>query len=538
MAGTVTVSAKSRSVESGFTLLAIGIGLALRLRLAWMTFLNPDEALHYFLSHQPSLKLACQASLTTAHPPLMIIFLHFWARLGSSEIFLRLPFVIAGTLFCWVMFIWVACITSRRAAWFAFALCLFSPSLISLSAEIRQYAFLLLFCVCCLYLLERAFATNSANSMGFSAVALWLALLSHYSALIFALSAGIYAIVRIFQNSFRRSLITAWAGGQIVALAICAYLFESQISKLRQSGIPSEIAATWLRSSIFQHGKDHLLIFAGSRTERLFRYIFSHGTIGVIGLAFFAVGIIAIVSARGNASKLREHRILALLFVLPFVITLGAAIAGVYPYGGTRHDVLLGIFAIPAIAIGLDWLPLGQSELLTKWLKPALLVCALVICNIFPSPSGPYIRPRNQRRELMQGAIASLRSLPLDSVIFTDDQGSMVLNYYLCGEHMTLPFSSQKKWLLMLHCGEDRVLVVTGTQTGFDRVQLPSLLAITLQNVKPVDTLYLFQSGWIDDKEQEWLLELRRLGGDPQNFGPNILICRLQRPQTPSSTAH
>src|SRR5690348_11612460 len=81
-----------------FYLLLIAAGLFLRLRLAWLTFLNPDEALHYFLAYQPSLKLAYEASLTTAHPPLMVIFLHYWSLPGRSEFFLRLPFLIAGTL--------------------------------------------------------------------------------------------------------------------------------------------------------------------------------------------------------------------------------------------------------------------------------------------------------------------------------------------------------------------------------------------------------------------------------------------------------
>ena len=42
-------------------------------------------------------------------------------------------------------------------------------------------------------------------------------------------------------------------------------------------------------------------------------------------------------------------------------------------------------------------------------------------------------------------------------------------------------------------------------------------------------SLYLFQSGWIDDKEEDWLTELRGLGGNPRNFGPNILLCPFRR---------
>src|ERR1700730_941086 len=136
---------QSRALIRWSVSLLLLAGFLLRLRLSWLTFLNPDEALHYFLSQQPSLKLAYQASLTTAHPPLMILFLHFWSQLGNSEFFLRLPFVVAGTLFCWVMFMWVKKVGDQQAAWFALALFLFAPPLISLSAEIRQYSFLLLF---------------------------------------------------------------------------------------------------------------------------------------------------------------------------------------------------------------------------------------------------------------------------------------------------------------------------------------------------------------------------------------------------------
>src|SRR6185437_11691663 len=148
----------------------LGAGLLLRLRLAWLTFLNPDEALHYYLAHQSSIKLAYEASLTTAHPPLMILLLHLWSVLGSSEFFLRIPFVLAGTLLCWAMFLWMRRVAAASAAWYTLALFLFLPSLISLSAEIRQYAFLLFFCAGALYFLERAIAQSSAPSMILSGV--------------------------------------------------------------------------------------------------------------------------------------------------------------------------------------------------------------------------------------------------------------------------------------------------------------------------------------------------------------------------------
>ena len=83
------------------------LGFLARLWTASGTFLNPDEALHFRLANQPSLALAYKASLTAAHPPLYILFLHFWSVLGVSELWLRLPSVLAGTAFCWIFYKWL-----------------------------------------------------------------------------------------------------------------------------------------------------------------------------------------------------------------------------------------------------------------------------------------------------------------------------------------------------------------------------------------------------------------------------------------------
>jgi hypothetical protein len=55
------------------------------------------------------------------------------------------------------------------------------------------------------------------------------------------------------------------------------------------------------------------------------------------------------------------------------------------------------------------------------------------------------------------------------------------------------------------------------------------LLSRAMQENARETRLYLFQSGWIDDKEEDWLTELRGLGGNPRNFGPNILLCPFRR---------
>jgi hypothetical protein len=425
------------------------------------------------------------------------------------------------------MFLWIRKVASGTAACFGLATFLFAPSLISLSAEIRQYSFLLLFCACCLYWLELALrndGTHSVRWMALSSAALYLALLTHYSGMIFATAVGFYGLLSLIRQKWPASLTSAWILGQAGALAICVFLYESQISKLRASGMPSEIAATWLRSSIFQSGQSHLASFVWNNTLRLFRYFFTHGTVGVIGFCLFLFALVALLWTYKTKEPQSCNRELATLLAAPFLITLALAIVGFYPYGGTRHDVLLVIFAISGIAIAFDRLPLGGSGDTAQLVKAVLLASAMLICNFYPSPSGPYIRPRNQRRESMHKAISYLGSLPPGTVLLTDAQGSMVLNYYLCNQMMALPFTAEKRFL-KLRCGKYYVLTSMAMQAGFDRDRFPEFLSGAWQENTKTTTLYLFQSGWIDDREEDWLAELRGLGGAPRNFGPNILVC-------------
>ena len=522
------LNSRFEATSPRFAFVLLTVGLLLRLRLAWLTFLNPDEALHFFLAHQPSLRLAYGASLTTAHPPLMVLLLHCWSWVGDSEFVLRLPFGIAGTLFCWTMFRWVERIAGSGAGLITFAILLFSPPLISLSAEVRQYSLLLLFCAGCLYFVELAFEDQSAKWMALSMAALYLAILTHYSALIFAAAVGIYGLLRLLRSRLPAPVTALWIAGQTGALAICGFLYFTQISQLRASGVTSEIASTWLRSSIFHPGEDHIATFAVSKTVRLFRYLFSQGTVGVLALGLFFFAIMLLLRNHDADQDKPTPRELAVLFAAPFAVALAAAVAGLYPYGGTRHDVVLAVFAMPAIAIGLDGMNLGRFMSRTR-VKLFGLAIVLLICNFFPLPSGPYISPKNQNRKLMMDAMDLLSSAPVGSVIFSDFQGSLVLNYYLCGKSSAVPLDATPS-LTKSRCGDFNLITSAVRQQGFDRSALPETLTNAWQIAPQANTLRLFQAGWIGDKQPQWIAELRSLGCEaPRDFGHNILICPLRR---------
>ena len=79
-----------------------------RLFAASGIFLNPDEALHFRLANRLSLALAYEASLTASHPPLFTFLLYFWREMGASELWLRLPSVLAGTVISWIFYKWLS----------------------------------------------------------------------------------------------------------------------------------------------------------------------------------------------------------------------------------------------------------------------------------------------------------------------------------------------------------------------------------------------------------------------------------------------
>lgn len=503
-------------------LLPLGLltaGLLARLAWAHLVFLNPDEALHYLLSVQPSLALTYQATLATAHPPLLIVLLHYWRLLGTSEFVLRLPSVLAGTAFCWVTFLWLQRVSNRATALIGLSLLLFSPALIYLSAEIRQYSFLLFFMACSLYSLDRAIGERAARLIVLSALALYLALLTHYSALIFALTMGIYAAVRFVSSKGQAEVIAVWITTQLGALGLVAFLLKSHVLRMRARGMSQALTDTYLRGAVFHAGEDRVLPFILKANVRLFHYMFSQGAVGVLGLFLYIAGVGLLLGDKVPAqdSGRPSPRQLGLLLVLPLVINCGAALAGLYPYGGTRHNSFLASFAMSGVAV-----TLSRWKTARKWQKPAAIALMLAVCNLSVAPAGAYIQPQNQRRMFMQQAMEFLgRSLPKDSLILTDGEGGLLLSYYLC--HQLI--SSQES-----RCGEDRVIVVDPRQwllrAGTFSAQLRSVEQ--KYGLEPGTRLWLFQAGFLVDQEPELRAELTQFGCvSPRIFGQNIFLCQL-----------
>jgi len=513
-------------------------GFIARIVPASRLFLNPDEALHNLLASQSSFAQAWAAALTNAHPPLLIVFLYYWRSLGTSEVWLRLPSVIAGTAACWFFYEWLRLVTDRSTAFLGLLLFSFSPSLILLSAEVRQYALLLCFEAGCLYLSERALQKNSPALMAAFSFSLYGALLTHYSALMFAFAVGIYVLIRQYPFKWRSGLFWTWVAGQTGGAAIAAYFLVTHVPRLRETGMVRADLESYLRKSIYHAGERNPAAFVAAQTLRVFTYLFSHGLIGGLLLLAFLGGIFWLLrtNAAGSQGQSRpgpSSRAVALLLALPFIVNWAVSLGGLYPLGATRHSAFLAPFAIAGACLGIASFPARTS------VKTVVLVLALGVCNLFPAPPPP-IRARDQSSARMKSAVIYLRSsVPAGSVFLTDYESGLLLGYYLCGHGVVQIFPPQQS-LASAPCGEYTVLATSFRDWKFTADNFPAQLAGASGALPSGKEVWLFYAGWINDSAPALKRELARFGCPaPQAFGEDILVCRLATPAgeaTPAQT--
>ncbi len=511
-------------------ILVLTAALLVRLRAASGTFLNPDEALHYLLANQSSWRLAYNASLTNAHPPLLTLVLFLWRSVGTSEFVLRLPSVIAGTAFCWIFFKWLTRMLGPVTGFIGLILVSFLPPMIALTAEVRQYALLLFFVVSAAYLLERALAENSAAMMLLSAISLCLAILSHYSAILFAVAQGLYSLHRLIARRPSTQVRAAWVMGLASVLGLIVSLYVSHISKLKGDYAAGTING-WLANSFFRPGHDNPLLFVIARTGGVFQYVFGQLAVGDVALLAFIAGILLLwrenVTPEGSTVTSRQ---IGALLVLPFAVAAGASITRIYPYGGTRHSAFLIMFALAGVSFLLAQL---VKRRITRGIALAILIVA--VCTAFGKPHRPYMLREDQSRTQMVRALGFIHAqIPQSDLIFVDYQTRLLLGYYLCPQQ-PVSFSALVGSLEEFRCNGYQVFAAGPDLYIFTAENFVSRWDQLLQSVslKSGQSIWVIQAGWEVDLAHDLpsrVPEFRELS--PQSFGRDITIFKLKAGQS------
>jgi hypothetical protein len=415
--------------------LVVAFGFCWRAWLAHATFFNIDEAWHYSIANQDSLLHAYQANLTLYHPPLLVFVLYYWRLLGTSDLMLRLPCVIAGTVFCWFYYKWLTSILGRTVAWIGLLLVTFLPTMIAMSADLRQYPLMLMFSAAAAYFLERAFARDSAGVMLLSSGCMLLGMLSHYSAFLFAASLGVYAILRMLAQRVSPGVIAVWSAGQATGVALAGFLYITQIASLRAIYVgaePFHRFADWYAPMFYYHPeRDHLLLFLFRGTFGIFRFIFGWVVIGHLATLLFIAGVILLLRRKSPPGAGVPPYLTGILLLAPFVLSWVAVAAGLYPYGRTRHCIFLAIFGIAGVSVAL-------SAIAKQRIAPALAITLgiVVLCQVFGTPPWHDMLPLAERRhEHMDHALEFLRgSVSPEDVIYLNNGTRLQLAHYLCDQ--------------------------------------------------------------------------------------------------------
>lgn len=500
-------------------------GFLARLWAAHGTFLNPDEALHFRLANQPTLALAYRESLTASHPPLLTVVLYFWRALGTSELWLRMPLVLAGTIFCWLFYKWLAKAAGEIAGLAGLLFVAFLPPIVALGAEIRQYALLLVFLAGALYFLDEAFARNSTGRMAAFAGFLYLAMLSHYSAFLLAAALGIYALAKVFQERPGKKLISAWVLSQTAAIALGIFLYKTHLAKLG-AGDSRTVLQGWMSDFYLQHSyfnaaRDNPFSFVLWHSFGVFQYFFGQNAVGdAMGVAFIGgVGLLL----RGLAPGARGRRLqLSMLLLITFAIAAAASLADLYPYGGTRHVAFL---IIPAIA--------GVSIAIAGWAAPrsgvaiGIAILILVVCVATGKTRRPYMTRADQGTAEMAAAMEFIKkNVGPESVIFTDYESDLVLGHYLCGQK-PISFEISNSEFEAFSCGRKVISGGFRAGTNFTPENFGALWKgmIDTFGLPPGETVWVFQAGWDADLPDQLKSKFGAFGDLKVNsFGKNIKI--------------
>lgn len=503
----------------------LAFGFLVRIWHASGTFLNSDEVMHFAAANHSSWLETYKVSLAISHPPLLIFVMHVWRVLGTSELMLRMPSILAGMAFCWFTFRWAEMLFEKSAAWTMFAFVLFLPSTIELSTEIRQYALFLAFAMGSAYLFERALAENSVSAMLLSCLSLTLAIGSHFSAFLFAPALGIYAIWRMWAKHPSVAVISAWIAGQLVALGLCAFLYLTQIRQLSRYFGGQDATQGWMGNAYLSHsyfipGKVNPLVFVIGRTIGVFQYLFRQLAVGDLAFIVFIAGVALILRGRSASGRVNS-RPLGVFLMLPFAINCAAALIRAYPYGGTRHSSLLIPFGLAAVCVAL-------AQLLKRKVFAGIVAALLIslVCHLSTAKELPYVAPDAQRSEHMQAAIAFIHQIPAGEPIFADVQTNLLLGHYLCNQQ---PIISDRSipGFVSYECGEHRVIASTTkyiftARSFYDQWQE----MVSRYHLPKGSQVWMAQMGWYTYVEYE-LENFPQFHITPHDFGPQIQIFNL-----------
>ena len=289
--------------------------------------------------------------------------------LGSPELMLRLPSLVAGVAALVCLFLSARLsTTTRTAALFVLLVAAFHPKLVVFAKEFKPYSVevfifsaLTLWTLACIH---RGWNRTTVFIAALIALPFCYPVVFLYPGMAIALASGRLALLH-------RVSARQWQFAALVAIPVLVFLhfhvyerLNAGMSRLlwgaKYDVFPIDLAlADWLA-------------WYGEKTWSLVTLPGALDAMPQFGLALFAIGFAAGIAILARARRWGELALLA----GPLIMTLAANFLGYWPFGAFRANLFLipGILLVTAQAV--DWLAARQPA---RWIAYALLGATLLV---------------------------------------------------------------------------------------------------------------------------------------------------------------
>jgi hypothetical protein len=398
------------------------VGLVLRAAGPRVWWLNPDEGIYYSMATTPDWSQFWADVATNVHPPLFYLLIRGISTIDADFVSLRMLVVAWGVLAIPALYLATSALAGRKAGLVAAFLVAIAPGAVMQSQIIRPYMPMLAVVGLLVWTFARFVDTRSPRWLAGYAALLVVAVLLHYSSVLVVACLGLSALLGLASGRLAVRDALRLGAAHVPAAAVVAALWLVHVSTLL---VGPEAPAGW---------DDYLQPFFHADIGGLFEgllgmFRFWAGVpLGALALAVAWVGV-AVACARGRA-------LLVCWTVGSFILAAVLSWLALYPFGGSRHSAWLFASAVPAVALGFEFLVVGRSP--RHVLAAVVLIVLSVASRVLDrSPDGTLVAtPLSVERVVSREVIEKFRwrlesAKERGGLIILDHQTYFVLTPFL-----------------------------------------------------------------------------------------------------------
>lgn len=476
-------------------LTVVAMGFLLRVRGLSEYWLNPDEGIYYSTLTRGSLSEFWAEVSANAHPPLFYLLLRGAGMLTWDFVWLRGLSVVCGTVAIWAIWLAARELGGRGragvvAGLVAAGLLAVNAEAITLSQVMRPYMIILALLALALFHLLRYRTDPSGRRLALYLACVCPAVLIHYSA---ALAFASFCVVVAYYHLSKSVDPRAWrrlALTQVVPAVVFGSLYLWHLSATMGSDLIGDALGSggWLSQWLVRSPGDAWFSFA---TYQVF-----HVPPELRGrAALFLLAALSVAMVR--------NRLVAVVVGAGLSAALAASVLGLYPFGGSRHNVWLVVFTLPA----LGWLVgdlIGRGRR-ASWVAAAVLALALVVGGPIERVFGSEFAYTNATDEkvIRQVDLAPLVVPGMDpeaepDVILMSEQPYDLLMPLYADQREDARFSVDSAVFAFTYGTRTVVVARHWDWNDVDEVRAALVGAGTVPGVPPVrdETVFLVAGGW------------------------------------------